>query len=140
MGPWLAVAAVALALPTAVAQSNCEKCATNSQCTYASTSSKNVNVLHAFCGTVSNTFYCCPTLLDGRSQECNPSNTKECRYRSGSSSSGSSSSGSRDTDDDAAAYISYVIPRTPPSRRRRRARPARTPARKRGAAPRPSPS
>jgi len=63
MGPWLAVAAVALALPTAVAQSNCEKCATNSQCTYASTSSKNVNVLHAFCGTVSNTFYCCPTLV-----------------------------------------------------------------------------
>mmetsp|Transcript_33611 Transcript_33611/g.78449 ORF Transcript_33611/g.78449 Transcript_33611/m.78449 type:complete len:246 (-) Transcript_33611:221-958(-) len=77
------LAAAALALPAAMAQRereppNCEKCATTSDCTYASSTSKNANVLHAYCGKQSDTFYCCPTFVGGRSAECDVNNVRRC--------------------------------------------------------------
>mmetsp|Transcript_36009 Transcript_36009/g.84274 ORF Transcript_36009/g.84274 Transcript_36009/m.84274 type:complete len:235 (+) Transcript_36009:244-948(+) len=81
-----------LVLPVIMAQSNCEKCATQSDCSYSSSASKNKVTLHSFCGMSSGTFYCCPTTVDGRSAECDTNNVRGCRYRSDSSSSSSSSS------------------------------------------------
>mmetsp|Transcript_33612 Transcript_33612/g.78453 ORF Transcript_33612/g.78453 Transcript_33612/m.78453 type:complete len:253 (-) Transcript_33612:354-1112(-) len=106
------LAAAALALPAAMAQRereppNCEKCATTSDCTYASSTSKNANVLHAYCGKQSDTFYCCPTFVDGRSAQCDVNNIRGCQFRS--SGSGSTGGGS-DNDGGASSYISYILP------------------------------
>mmetsp|Transcript_27 Transcript_27/g.29 ORF Transcript_27/g.29 Transcript_27/m.29 type:complete len:212 (+) Transcript_27:149-784(+) len=42
----------------------------SSPCYYASTVSRSVPVIHQFCGSSGNQYYCCPTERDGRATAC----------------------------------------------------------------------